>query len=108
MEAACGAMMKGKEGACGEMTKPAIVAPTPAPVVAPAAVAAPAKPAVAPAPATVAPAKPAAPAAARATSNKVVEGQCAAVKEETHDAPKQDASKKANAPWGNRKKIVNP
>jgi hypothetical protein len=64
-------------------------------------------------PAAAVPVKPVAPAAtpateAKATSNKVVEGQCAAVKEVSHDTEKHEASKKANAPWGNRKKVVNP
>ncbi len=105
MEMMCGAMMKGKEGACGDMVAPA-AAPAPVAVAAPA----PAK-AAAPAKPAAAPKKPAAPAPAaapaKATANKVVEGQCAAVKEETHDAQKHEVNK-ANAPWGNRKKIVNP
>ena len=105
MEMACGAMMKGKEGSCGEMSPmhaaPAPVAAAPAPV---AAAPAPVQHAQHAAPAA-APAKPAA--APAATANKVVEGQCAAVKEISHDAPEHAANGKAQ-PWGNRKKIVNP
>ncbi len=116
MEMSCGAMMKGKEGSCGEMVhKPAAETAAPAAVhapvaaPAPAAVAKPATPAPAVAkPAQAAPAKPAA-APVRETANKVVEGQCAAVKEETHEASKHhEIENKANAPWGNRKKVVNP
>ncbi len=99
-EMACGAMMKGKEGSCGEMS-PMHAAPAPAPV---AAAPAPVQHAQHAAPAA-APAKPAA--APAATANKVVEGQCAAVKEISHDAPEHAANGKAQ-PWGNRKKIVNP
>jgi len=104
MEASCGAMMKGKEGSCGEVVKPT----------APITKAAPAKPvAVAPVAKPVAAvpvAKPAAPAPAAKvdTTNKVVEGQCAAVKEVSHTATKYNDDKHSEARWGNRKKVVNP
>jgi uncharacterized low-complexity protein len=124
-EMSCGGMMKGKEGSCGDMVKPAA---------APAAKSAEGKCGESKCGAMmengkmkkgmeascgammkgkegacgdmVKPAATAnsAPLPENAPDHKLVEGQCAAVKEITLEKPKHDVSKDANTPWGNRKK----